>query len=100
MILTRPAVSALLKSGVCRCPSPTTPDDMHLGRCAMAAGLNILHSPRMFQARPPDYPQSLLSAIRPVSFHKHWEIDPLSVYDEYFRSSDKILSDSEHKQEL
>ena len=100
MILTRPAVSALLQPGGCRCPSPNTPDDMQLGRCATTAGVNILHSPRMFQARPPDYPASLISPIRPISFHKHWQIDPLKVYEEYFKSSDKILSNSEHKQEL
>ena len=32
-----------------------------------------------FQARPPDYPSSLLAYRKPVSFHKHWEIDPLKV---------------------
>ena len=101
MVLTRQAVSHLLTSSSrCRCPSPDTPDDMHLGRCAMTAEVNILHSPRMFQARPPDYPPSLLSTIKPISFHKHWEIDPLKVYSSYFRASDKILSDPEHKQEL
>ena len=69
-------------------------------RCAMAAGLNILHSPRMFQARPPDYPAALISYRRPISFHKHWNIDPLQVYEEYFKTSDKVLSQSEHKEEL
>ena len=100
MVLSRKAVSTLLQSAHCNCASPSTPDDMHLGRCAMAAGVNILHSPRMFQARPPDYPSSLISTIRPISFHKHWQIDPVAVYEEYFQSSDQTLSDSEHKQEL
>ena len=31
------------------------------------------------QARPPDYPSSLLAYRKPVSFHKHWEIDPIKV---------------------
>ena len=64
----------------------------------MAAGVNILHSPRMFQARPPDYPAALRR--RPISFHKHWNIDPIKVYEEFFKTSDKILSQSEHKEEL
>ena len=32
MVLTRSAVSNILQSGACRCPSPSDPDDMHLGR--------------------------------------------------------------------
>ena len=69
-------------------------------RCARTVGVNILHSPRMFQARPTDYPAAQISNRRPISFHKHWNIDPLQVYEEYFKSSDKILAQSEHKQEL
>jgi UDP-glucose:O-linked fucose beta-1,3-glucosyltransferase len=101
MVLTRPAVSNILQSGAaCHCQSASAPDDMHLGRCSMAAGVKILHSPRMFQARPTDYPAAQISNRRPISFHKHWNIDPLQVYEEYFKSSDKILAQSEHKQEL
>ena len=48
----------------------------------------------MFQARPPDYPPSILTSRAPVSFHKHWEIDPYKVYDDYFRAADKWLSSS------
>ena len=66
----------------------------------MAAGVNILHSPRMFQARPVDYPAAQINNRRPISFHKHWNIDPVQVYEEYFKTSDKILSQSEHKEEL
>ena len=47
---------------------------------------------RMFQARPPDYPSAMLSYRRPVSFHKHWEIDPLKVYQDYFLPSDQRLA--------
>ena len=66
----------------------------------MAAGVNILHSPRMFQARPVDYPAAQINNRRPISFHKHWNIDPIKVYEEYFHTSDRVLSQSEHKQEL
>jgi len=48
----------------------------------------------MFQARPPDYPSSLLAYRKPVSFHKHWEIDPLKVYKDYFAKSDSKLGDA------
>ena len=32
------------------------------------------------QARPVDYPKDYLSHQVPVSFHKHWNIDPVKVY--------------------
>lgn len=93
IIFSRGAVEQLvsLPSG-CSCPRPDTPDDMHLGRCARQAAVPLLHSGRMFQARPPDYPSSMLSYRRPVSFHKHWEIDPLKVYQDYFQPSDEKLA--------
>jgi len=84
--------AAVEKLATCSCSKPDTPDDMHLGRCAVRAGVNILHSGRMFQARPPDYPASLLAHRRPVSFHKHWEIDPVQVYQEHFLHSDQKLA--------
>lgn len=33
-----------------------------------------------FQARPEDYSKELLSNQIPVSFHKHWQVDPYKVY--------------------
>jgi len=96
MIFSRGAVKELVS---CSCPKPDTPDDMHLGRCATGAGIPMLHSGRMFQARPPDYPSSMLAYRRPVSFHKHWEIDPVKVYKEYFKPSDQKL-DTGTKEEL
>ena len=94
MIFNRPAVTQLMAGDqVCSCPAPDTPDDMHLGRCASRAEIPVLHTNRMFQARPPDYPASILSSRVPVSFHKHWEISPYKVYDDYFRKSDKVLLD-------
>jgi len=88
MIFNRAAVEELV---TCSCPDPATPDDMHLGRCATRAGIPILHSGRMFQARPPDYPATMLAYRRPLSFHKHWEIDPVKVYKDYFQTSDAKL---------
>eukprot|EP00090_Calanus_glacialis_P021613 TRINITY_DN3334_c0_g1_i1.p1 TRINITY_DN3334_c0_g1~~TRINITY_DN3334_c0_g1_i1.p1 ORF type:complete len:487 (-),score=162.14 TRINITY_DN3334_c0_g1_i1:112-1572(-) len=93
IIFSRAAVEQLLSlDSSCSCPKPDTPDDMHLGRCARQAAVPLLHSGRMFQARPPDYPSAMLSYRRPVSFHKHWEIDPLKVYQDYFLPSDKRLA--------
>lgn len=36
-----------------------------------------------FQARPVEYVESLLAHQTPVSFHKHYEIDPMDVYKQY-----------------
>lgn len=92
MILNRLGVERLLElPGGCGCPRPDTPDDMHLGMCARRAKVDLIHSGRMFQARPPDYPSSMLSYRKPISFHKHWEIDPVKVYSEYFEKVDKKL---------
>ena len=101
MVLSRSAVLRLLAPPTpCSCPAENTPDDMHLGRCAMRAEIPVLHSNRMFQARPPDYAASILASRVPVSFHKHWEISPYKVYDEFFLKSDKVLLDLHKKDEL
>jgi len=93
IIFNRAAVEQLLSLPTsCSCPQPDTPDDMHLGRCARHAEVPLLHSGRMFQARPPDYPSSMLAYRRPVSFHKHWEIDPVKVYQDYFKTSDNKMA--------
>lgn len=42
----------------------------------LADGVTLL-SP---QARPVDYPEAYLSHQVPVSFHKHWNIDPVKAY--------------------
>ncbi|XP_037090825.1 beta-1,3-glucosyltransferase-like [Pollicipes pollicipes] len=78
MVLSVEAVRRL--SASCRCPTADTPDDMQLGLCAAAASITLVHSPRFHQARPPDYPAEVLTHSRPVSFHKHWMIDPRAVY--------------------
>ncbi|KAL6098724.1 b3glct [Pungitius sinensis] len=77
MVLSRPAVSMLVSSG-CRCYDDDAPDDMVLGRCLTSLGVPITHSPLFHQARPQDYSETLEQA---VSFHKHWNIDPVTVYN-------------------
>ncbi|XP_077962681.1 beta-1,3-glucosyltransferase isoform X1 [Gasterosteus aculeatus] len=76
MVLSRAAVSLLASSG-CRCHDDDAPDDMVLGRCLTSLGVPITHSPLFHQARPQDYSETLEQA---VSFHKHWNIDPVTVY--------------------
>ncbi|XP_056141306.1 beta-1,3-glucosyltransferase [Lampris incognitus] len=79
IVLSRVAVSRLISSG-CSCYSDDAPDDMTLGICLTSLGIPITHSPLFHQARPEDYPKSLLSTQRPISFHKHWNIDPVAIY--------------------
>ncbi|XP_051489649.1 beta-1,3-glucosyltransferase isoform X3 [Apus apus] len=79
MVFSRVAVQKLLASK-CRCYSMDAPDDMVLGMCFSGLGIPITHSPLFHQARPMDYPKDYLSHQIPVSFHKHWNIDPVKVY--------------------
>ncbi|XP_077029932.1 beta-1,3-glucosyltransferase isoform X2 [Agelaius phoeniceus] len=79
MVFSRTAVQKLLASK-CRCYSMDAPDDMVLGMCFSGLGIPITHSPLFHQARPMDYPKDYLSHQIPVSFHKHWNIDPVKVY--------------------
>lgn len=67
----------------CRCPSLSSPDDMILGMCAQNLHIPIIHSPALHQARPVDYSADYINRIKPISFHKHWEIDPYKVYADY-----------------
>lgn len=41
-----------------------------------------------YQARPADYAISYLAIQEPVSFHKHWMMDPIATYKEWFASAD------------
>uniref|UniRef100_A0A8C3CZC7 Beta-1,3-glucosyltransferase n=1 Tax=Cairina moschata TaxID=8855 RepID=A0A8C3CZC7_CAIMO len=79
MVFSRAAVQKLLASK-CRCYSMDAPDDMVLGMCFSGLGIPITHSPLFHQARPMDYPKDYLSHQIPISFHKHWNIDPVKVY--------------------
>ncbi|KFW73985.1 Beta-1,3-glucosyltransferase, partial [Phalacrocorax carbo] len=79
MVFSRIAVQKLLASK-CRCYSMDAPDDMVLGMCFSGLGIPITHSPLFHQARPMDYPKGYLAHQIPVSFHKHWNIDPVKEY--------------------
>ncbi|XP_015235560.1 PREDICTED: beta-1,3-glucosyltransferase-like isoform X2 [Cyprinodon variegatus] len=79
IVLSRTAVSRLLSSG-CSCYSDDAPDDMVLGRCLTSIGVPITHSPLFHQAQPDDYSGTRISPKHSISFHKHWNIDPLAVY--------------------
>lgn len=82
MILSRSGIEALLSSE-CSCWEPDSPDDMWLGNCFRRLGVPLTHSSAFHQAKPNEYVPSLLAHQTPVSFHKHHDLDPLSVYEEY-----------------
>ncbi|KAK3751778.1 hypothetical protein QZH41_013237, partial [Actinostola sp. cb2023] len=82
MVLSRAGVKALLTSG-CKCWQPNSPDDMWLGNCFKNLDVAITHSPAFHQARPIEYVPSMLAHQTPVSFHKHYENDPMAVYKDY-----------------
>ncbi|XP_048838744.1 beta-1,3-glucosyltransferase isoform X1 [Brienomyrus brachyistius] len=82
MVFSRPAVSQLLASS-CRCYSDEAPDDMVLGMCLSSLRIPVTHSPLFHQARPVDYARDLLAHQASISFHKHWNIDPVAVFHEW-----------------
>ncbi|XP_077396939.1 beta 3-glucosyltransferase a isoform X1 [Festucalex cinctus] len=84
MVFSREAVEQLLQSG-CKCYSDDAPDDMVLGMCLNALGIPATHSPLFHQARPEDYSADLLAHQVPISFHKHWNIDPVVVFNKWLR---------------
>ncbi|KAF4086404.1 hypothetical protein AMELA_G00106410 [Ameiurus melas] len=79
MVFTREAVVRLLASG-CKCYSNDAPDDMVLGMCFNSLRLPVTHSPLFHQARPDDYARAFLAHQTPISFHKHWNVDPIAVF--------------------
>nr|CAD7205105.1 unnamed protein product [Timema douglasi] len=62
---------------------------MFLGVCLARLGVPITHSPLFHQARPVDYAPEYLTTHHPVSFHKHWMIDPVGVYRDWFAEFDR-----------
>uniref|UniRef100_A0A8C6NJN1 Beta 3-glucosyltransferase a n=1 Tax=Nothobranchius furzeri TaxID=105023 RepID=A0A8C6NJN1_NOTFU len=88
MVFSREAVVRILNSG-CKCYSDDAPDDMVLGMCLNALGLPITHSPLFHQARPDDYAKDLLAHQVPISFHKHWNINPVAVFNKWLRNDMK-----------
>nr|XP_055052845.1 beta 3-glucosyltransferase a isoform X1 [Misgurnus anguillicaudatus] len=84
MVFSREAVIQLLASG-CKCYSNDAPDDMVLGMCLNALRVPVTHSPLFHQARPEDYAKEFLAHQTPVSFHKHWNIDPIAVFNKWLK---------------
>ncbi|XP_044754103.1 beta-1,3-glucosyltransferase isoform X2 [Coccinella septempunctata] len=92
MVFSRTLLKKL--SASCKCPSISAPDDMILGHCLADLGVKITHSHLFHQARPTDYSMQFLESDRHVSFHKHWMLDPIKVYREWFEREDKKLVES------
>ncbi|XP_076065428.1 beta-1,3-glucosyltransferase [Oratosquilla oratoria] len=90
--LNREAVRQVVMSGQCKCPSPDAPDDMMLGLCFRRLAIQVLHNWDFHQARPYDYAKDRLEGSNPISFHKHWMIDPIKVYNTYLSN---VEADSE-----
>ncbi|XP_037402825.1 beta-1,3-glucosyltransferase isoform X2 [Pygocentrus nattereri] len=102
MVFSREAVQRILSSG-CACYSPDAPDDMVLGMCLNTLGLSVTHSPQFHQARPDDYPKEVLIRQSPISFHKHWNVDPVAVYQQWLMDTTEPfqrLLGREFRQEL
>ncbi|XP_059370141.1 beta-1,3-glucosyltransferase-like isoform X3 [Carassius carassius] len=85
MVFSREAVVQLLASG-CKCYSNDAPDDMVLGMCLNALRVPVTHSPLFHQARPEDYAKDFLAHQTPVSFHKHWNINPIAVFNKWLKN--------------
>nr|CAB3224849.1 beta-1,3-glucosyltransferase-like [Phallusia mammillata] len=91
MVMSRAAVRAWKNKG-CHCPAIDSPDDMFLGQCfSLVVGVPVTHSPLFHQARPDDYADGYLGNQEPISFHKHWEVDPYEVYADWFAQEDKAM---------
>ncbi|XP_078231375.1 beta-1,3-glucosyltransferase isoform X5 [Callithrix jacchus] len=82
---------------------PVTHSPLFHQRCGSysvaQAGLELLdssdpptstsQSARITDARPVDYPKDYLSHQVPISFHKHWNIDPVKVYFTWLAPSEE-----------
>ncbi|XP_072047911.1 beta-1,3-glucosyltransferase-like [Amphiura filiformis] len=90
MVFSRAAVNKLLDSG-CSCGKDEDPDDMIIGMCTKRYNIPVTHSPLFHQARPDDYSEGFLQHQTPVSFHKHWNNDPIQVYQDWFMKDDMQL---------
>lgn len=72
----------------CSCPSPSSPDDMIIASCLKQFEIEPIHSTLFHQARPKDYPPTVLNK-NSISFHKFWQIDPIVEYAQRFRRKDE-----------
>ncbi|XP_066258074.1 beta-1,3-glucosyltransferase [Euwallacea similis] len=86
IIINRAALKLLASK--CVCPRNDSPDDMVLGSCALDLGITLVHVSQMHQARPEDYASELLATKDAITFHKHWMIDPVEVYKNWFLEAD------------
>lgn len=50
-VLSRALLNELVNSGVCKCPSISSPDDMFLGICVARLGHRVTHSADFHQVR-------------------------------------------------
>lgn len=94
MVFSLPVVRKL--TSFCTCPSIDSPDDMIIGLCLKRLGIPVLHSPYFHQARPEDYATDYLSHQKPVSFHKHWMVDPYAIYEDWLQENDSLVSSDQH----
>lgn len=72
----------------CSCPSPSSPDDMIIASCLKQFGIEPIHSTLFHQARPKDYPPTVLHR-HSISFHKFWQSDPIAEYTKRFKKKDE-----------
>ncbi|CAH1957710.1 unnamed protein product [Acanthoscelides obtectus] len=98
IVFSIPALKILTER--CTCPSIDSPDDMIFGACLVKEGIDMVHSPAFHQARPMDYTSDYLAVPKPLSFHKHWNADPLQIYNTWFQKDDVSFSKMEIHDEL
>lgn len=72
----------------CTCPSALSPDDMIIASCLKSMNIDAIHSSLFHQARSKDYSPDVLER-NSISFHKFWQIDPVTVYEKWFRRRDE-----------
>jgi len=82
----------------CKCPSHDSPDDMILGMCMSYLNIRMIHSAALHQARPMDYAERYVEKLKPVSFHKHYEQDPVNVFQTYLKEG--YSDDTTYRNEL
>ncbi|XP_006008776.1 beta 3-glucosyltransferase a [Latimeria chalumnae] len=99
MVFSRESVKQLLNSG-CHCYSNDAPDDMVLGMCFHGLGIPVTHNQLFHQARPVDYSRDYLAHQIPISFHKHWNVNPVEVYLTWLAQEDDHPTTSRNKQHI
>jgi hypothetical protein len=80
------------ENAFCKCPTPESFDDFHLGFCLNKLGVPVTHSNRFHQGIPEDYVASLLEETDPISFHHFTNTDPLKNYAKWFKTADQQLA--------